>query len=178
MVAGIIEGLKVAAKEVGRVTAKTGLEGLKEGKPFKEILKDGLDTAKETTFKELDKLLTPENQEKLVESSEQIDKIQDKVENNPETVEANPAEEINGTNKVTENVNEVAKEILEDKEPGFLSEIKGGLQEFKDLLTQIQEVQEKLKEMGVSPDVLSMLNAEAMEIDEMDDVEEEGEGTE
>ena len=177
MAAGIIEGLKVAATEIGRATAKTGLEGLKEGKPFKEVLKGGLETAKETTFKELDKLLSPESQEKLVQSGEKIDKIQDKIEDNPETVEANPTEEIKVTNQVTENVNEVAKEINENVEPSLLSEMKEGLQEFKDVLTQLKEVQDKLKELGVSPDLLTMLNADALELDELDDIE-EGEGTE
>ncbi len=176
MAAGIIEGLKVAAKEVGRETAKMGLEGLKEGKSFKEVLRGGMETAKETTFKELDKLLSPESQGKLDESKEKIDEIQDKVENNTEKVEANPAEEIKDANEVTEKVNDIAKEIMENKDPSFLSEIKEGLQEFKEVLNQLQEVQEKLKELGVTPDMMSMLNAEALEIDEMDDLE-EGEGT-
>lgn len=172
MAAGIIEGLKGAATEIGRATAKIGLEGLKEGRSFKEVLKGGLETAKETTFKELDKLLSPESQEKLIQSGEKIDKIQDKIENNPETVEANPKEEIIGTNEVTENVNEVAKEINEKLEPNLFSEMKEGLQEFKDILTQLKEVQDKLKEIGIGPNLLTMLNAEALDIDEMDDLEE------
>ena len=52
------------------------------------------------------------------------------------------------------------------------------MQEFKEVLTQIQEVQGKLKELGVSPDLLTMLNAEALEIDEKDDLDEEAEGAE
>jgi hypothetical protein len=181
MAAGAINVLKEVAVEVGRAGAKKGLEGLKEGKPFKEVLKNGFETAKESAFKELDKILSPESQQKLTESSEKLENIQDKVESETETVEANPAEEIKGTNEVTEKVNDVAKEIMEEKEPGFLSEIIEGLQEFKEVLKEIQEVQDKLKELGVSPDMLSMLNAEALEIDEMNDLEEEeeeGEGTE
>lgn len=169
----LIEGAVNTLKEV----ARGGLSDLKEGKSFSEVLKGGFETAKESSFKELDKILSPEIQNEITESSEKLDAVQQKVELDTEAVKENPTEEIKAVNEVTENVNEVAKEINENLEPNFLSEIKDGLEKFKEILTQIQEVQDKLKELGVSPDLLTMLNAEALEIDEMDDLE-EGEGSE
>ncbi|WP_034890418.1 hypothetical protein [Gillisia sp. Hel_I_29] len=182
----VINTLKEAGEKIAKDGIKKGVEGLKEGQGFKEALKGSFDTAKETAFSELDKILSTENQTKVNDATQKVDGIQDKLEREPEKVEANPSEEIKGINEVTENVNDVAKDIKEDKtqeltenaDPSYLSEIKNNLQEFKEVLKEVQEVQEKLKELGVNPDMLSMLNAEAMEIDEMEDLEEEGEGTE
>lgn len=175
MAAGAVIKLIEIAQEVGKTVSNKGLEGLKEGKSFKEALKGGFESGKETAFKEFDKLLSLESQQKLIESSEKLNDIQDKIENDTPIVEANLAEEVKGLNEVTENVNEVAKDLeLNSKEASFLSEIKGGLQEFKEVLDQIQEVQKKLIELGISPDLLHMLSEEATEIEEMEDIEEEG----
>lgn len=165
-----------AFKEVGKKILIDGLGGsiekLKEGQSIPEALKEGLDVAKETAFKELDKYLSPETQKDLSESKNKLDSVQEQIETESEKVKENPAEVVDETNEVVDKVNEAAKELnLENKEASFLSEIKEGLQEFKDILDQIQEVQDKLKELGVSPDLLSMLNAEANEIDEMDEDE-------
>lgn len=165
-----------AFKEVGKKILIDGLGGsiekLKEGQSIPEALKEGLDVAKETAFKELDKYLSPETQKDLSESKDKLDSVQEQIETESEKVKENPAEVVDETNEVVDKVNEAAKELnLENKEASFLSEIKEGLQEFKDILDQIQEVQDKLKELGVSPDLLSMLNAEANEIDEMDEDE-------
>jgi predicted phage tail protein len=172
------EKLVIKALEIVGKGLEKGTEILKEGGDFEQAMKGGFEATKETALKEWDKILSPENQQKLTESSEKLDDIQDKLQNESETVEANPAEEIKGTNDVAENLNDVAKEINEKSEPGFLSGIKEGLQEFKEVLKEIQEVQDKLKELGVNPDLFTMLSAEALEIDEMEDLEEEGEGTE
>lgn len=163
-------------KEVGKKILIDGLGGsiekLKEGQSIPEALKEGLDVAKETAFKELDKYLSPETQKDLSESKNKLDSVQEQIETESEKVKENPAEVVDETNEVVDKVNEAAKELnLENKEASFLSEIKEGLQEFKDILDQIQEVQDKLKELDVSPDLLSMLNAEANEIDEMDEDE-------
>lgn len=163
-------------KEVGKKILIDGLGGsiekLKEGQSIPEALKEGLDVAKESAFKELDKYLSPETQKDLSESKNKLDSVQEQIETESEKVKENPAEVVDETNEVVDKVNEAAKELnLENKEASFLSEIKEGLQEFKDILDQIQEVQDKLKELGVSPDLLSMLNAEANEIDEMDEDE-------
>ncbi|QAA80851.1 hypothetical protein EI546_03505 [Aequorivita sp. H23M31] len=170
-----------AAKEIGeKVLKETGhrtLNDIKAGKNISEVLKGSIETAKESAFKELDKVLSPESQNELTESAQKLDAVQQKVELDSEAVIENPTEEVKEVNEVTENVNEVAKEISEKLESSFLSEIKDGLEKFKEVLTQIQEIQDKLKELGVSPDLLTMLNAEALEIDEMDDLE-EGEGAE
>lgn len=173
----VVQTGKEIGEKVIKEVLKKGLDDIKEGKNLSEVLKGGFETAKESTFKELDKVLSPESQNELAESAEKLDAVDQKVELDPESVKENSTEEVKIVNEVTDNVNEVAKEINENLEPSLLLEIKEGLQEFKELLTQIQEVQDKLKELGVSSDLLTMLNAEAFEIDEMDDLE-EGEGAE
>jgi hypothetical protein len=174
----IIKPAMEIGEKVLKEGLKKGLEGLKEGKGFSESLKGGFETAKESAFKELDKVLSPESQNGLTESAKKLDAVDQEIAKDPESVKENPTDEVKDVNEVTKNVNEAAKEISEKIEPSLLSEIKGGLQEFKEVLTQIQKVQDKLKELGVSPDLLTMLNAEAHEIDEKDDLDEEAEGAE
>jgi len=174
----IIKPAMEIGEKVLKEGLKIGLDGLKEGKGFSESLKGGFETAKESAFKELDKVLSPESQNGLTESAKKLDAVDQEITKDPESIKENPTDKINDVNEVTENVNEAAKEISEKIEPSLLSEIKEGLQEFKEVLKQIQEVQGKLKELGVNPDLLAMLNAEAHEIDEKDDLEEETEGAE
>ncbi|MBO3097824.1 hypothetical protein [Gelidibacter pelagius] len=172
-----LEKIIKPAIEIGKKGLKEGLDGLKEGKGFSESLKGGFETVKESAFKELDKFLSPESQNELTESAKKLDTVDQTITKYPESVKENPAEEVKDVNDVTKNVNKVSNQINENFEPSFLSDIKKGLEDFKAVLTQIQEVQDKLKELGVSPDLLTMLSAEAMDIEEMDELE-EGEGSE
>jgi|SRR5690606_279634 len=76
-------GLEIA-KEIGEKIVKEGLktavDKLKEGVNPKEALKEGWETLKESSFKELDKFLSPESAEKLEDLGKEVDKIQDSIE--------------------------------------------------------------------------------------------------
>lgn len=147
-------------KRMGETTLKEGLkkgvEGLKEGKSFSEALKGGFETAKETGFKELDKFLSPENQQKIAENSEKLDNIQENIEFEPQTIQDNPKETVNEFKEIDNNLSDVSKELHSKSE---LTEIKEGLHEFNEILEQLKEVQDKLKELGidVNSELLSML---------------------
>src|SRR5690606_30411233 len=68
---------------------KKGLEGLRDGKSFSEALKGSIDTMKETGFKEINNFLSPENAEKLNDSSDKLNEIQDKIEFEPQNFSEN-----------------------------------------------------------------------------------------
>src|SRR5690554_2841156 len=177
-----LEALTTAMKKMAETTIKEGLkkgiDGLKEGKGLSESLKGGFDTMKETGFKEINNFLSPENAEKLKESSEKLNEIQDKIEFEPQNFAESQTEIVGDFNNATENINDISTDLNETlvekgvlEEKGLTQEIKETLNEFKDILDQVKEIQDKLKELGVNPDMLSMLNSDASEIDDMEDAE-------
>lgn len=173
-----LEALGAALKKMAETTLKEGLnkgiEGLKEGKSFSEALKGGFETLKETGFKEINNFLSPENAEKLNESSEKLNEIQDKIEFEPQNFSENQNEIVSDFTEATENINEVAKDLNENlQEKGVTQEIKEMLNEFKDILDQVKEIQDKFKDMGINPDMLSMLNFDISEIDNIEEEDEE-----
>lgn len=170
LVKGLKEAGESAIKEGLKEGLKKGLEGLKEGKGLSESLKGGFDAMKETGFNEINNFLSSENAEKLNESSETLNEIQDKIEFEPQNFADNQTEIVGDFNNATETINEVSTDLNEAlKEKAFTEEIKEALNDFKDILDQVKEIQGKLKELGISPELLSMLNSDSSEIEEMEE---------
>lgn len=163
------KGLKEAGETAMKEGLKKGLEGLKEGKGLSESLKGGFDAMKETGFNEINNFLSSENAEKLNESSETLNEIQDKIEFEPQNFADNQTEIVGDFNNATETINEVSTDLNEAlEEKAFTDEIKEALNNFKDILDQVKEIQGKLKELGISPELLSKLNSDSSEIEEME----------
>lgn len=166
----LAKGLKEAGETAMKEGLKKGLEGLKEGKGLSESLKGGFDAMKETGFNEINNFLSSENAEKLNESSETLNEIQDKIEFEPQNFADNQTEIVGDFNNATETINEVSTDLNEAlKEKAFTEEIKEALNDFKDILDQVKEIQGKLKELGISPELLSKLNSDSSEIEEMEE---------
>src|SRR5690606_35643194 len=126
-----LDKIIATGKEIGgkvlKETAHRTLNDIKAGKNVSEVLKGSIETAKESAFKNLDKVLSPESQNELTESAKKLDAVDQKIAKDPESVAENPTEEVKDVNEVTENVNEAAKEIGEKLAPGLLSEVNEGL---------------------------------------------------